>query len=818
MRSMNLVGVSILLLLAGCSKSSPVSEYPPLVTNIEQKQELNGFMPAAQTRVTTEITLRKAALLNRSFLYGGSLQFASLYEEGSEEPSDLMAIALGQMPAEFRIIDQKLRLITDSRVKFESDVNNPSRLIQEFPILRQDDETLTVQADKASPILDTALFGDTNKVPVRNTWIRTLEYSEADELFLIESSVELQDGSLAEIMETLTPREKVVPEGVKPIYADSDLNKDAERFRFLSAGSVFVNLPEQGRVKTQMAERFHVREGEPINWYVTPNVPEAYLGDVKNGVEAWNRYSRSMGKPDLVRFAGHVPAGVKVGDPRYNIIVWDNIQDAGSAYESQASDPLTGVQSHSLIYLPLAWINIGKEYWANAAKAESASEAQAAKISRLVKNRSFLGRKIPVNCLEGAHMHVATASEESPEEFARGLLKSVLFHEVGHALGLAHNFKGSLAFDPESSTSSFSHSIMDYNQYNEEITAFTSLESSDGPVMEYDRQILSVLYNEGKDVRDSDPVLAACNDDEADSSEGGIDPLCIRYDIGSDPTKQALRSLALLEAKEARNGRMTSLPSAIDRAAAKLPDAASIDTTEKAKEAVTAMVNSVKGFTNLYIGGSVNSLGYQGSQALRALYVTRDGSLPEGYEEEALRERSLQLLEKVTGFTGFPAATKEALSALRLTTANWLVSTPAFGQLAEADRQKQLEGILSGLDNTFVALEDTLLSKARTRFAGALKYSAAAPLSFHARGETTVDLEALVIGLLEKMAGPSSGDRARPLAEREAVAKVLATYAKIPAAKEAGARLREGVAVEIRLARDSRKREALRKLADALAW
>jgi len=817
MRISTLVLLAVFTTFSSCGENRDQG-YPPLVQNLVQKEEFNGLLPAASPKVTTEITLRKAALLDRGFLYGGSLQFASLRQEGAPEPSDLMAIALGQMPAEFRIIDDKLRLVTDSRVKFESDVNRPSRLIQEFKIIRQDAESLTIVADKASPVLDTALFGENNKVPVRHSWIRSLEYAENDELFLIESSVELTDGSLAEIMETLTPRERVVPATAKPIYADPELNKDAARYRFLTAGAVFIDHPELGRVKTQMAERFLPKEGEPIRWYVTKNVPAAYFEDVRNGIEAWNRYSRSMGRPDIVKFEGHVPDGVKVGDPRYNIIVWDNIKEAGSAYESQAADPLTGVQSHSLVYLPLAWVNIGKDYWKNAAKTEALNQARLSQVSRLLQDRTFMGRKLPVNCLDSAHLHLTAASEETPEEFGRALLKSVLFHEIGHALGLAHNFKGSLLFNPDNKSVAFSHSIMDYNQYNEEASAFTSLSSADGPVMEYDRQIISVLYNEGKDVRETDPVLPACNDEEADSTAGGVDPLCLRYDIGSDPTKQALRSLELLESKETRSGRMTSLPATIQRASQKLPEASSIDTVEKAKAATAELINSLKGFTSLYIGGSANSLAYQGSQAMRSLYVARPGVLPEGYEESALRERALLLLERVGALTAFPLATREALAELRQNLANWLAATPALSALPADSREKEIAGLLKGFDDTLSELEVSLFSRARTRFTGSLVYSATAPLSFHARGDSTVDLELLVIGQLEQMGSVSAGAKERPIAERLAAAKALATYAKVPAAKEAAARLRELVTTQIRDSRDARQREAFRQLLEALAW
>src|SRR5690606_34977672 len=116
---------------------------------------------------------------------------------------------------------------------------------------------------------------------------------------------------------------------------------------------------------------------------------------------------------------------------------------------------------------------------------DDAQEKKMERISRLLKSRSFMGRRLPVNCIDGAHLRVSLEAKLDPETFARQLLKGVLFHEVGHALGLAHNFKGSLAFDPDDAGKVFTNSIMDYNQYNEEEGVFESVDSGHGPLLEY---------------------------------------------------------------------------------------------------------------------------------------------------------------------------------------------------------------------------------------------------------------------------------------------------------------------------------------------
>jgi len=346
--------------------------------------------------LVSEITLNKSAILNREFNYSSSLQFSSIVDGAIS--TAMMAQSIGEVPATFNIMQDQLQLITDGRLNFESDVNHPSRLIYTFPILKQDDKTITIRVDGASPISDTFLFGNKNKVPVRYSFLRSMEYVASDELMMIESTVELTDGSIGEFMESFRPRAATVAADVKVMYNDPDLTKAAARYDLLDSGDIFVAKPTDSkvRIKTKAANRWDMSNGKPIEWYVTKNVPDEFIGTVKLGVEAWNRYSRAAGMPDLIKFMGRLPDGIKVGDPRYNLIVWDNVQDAGAAYESQNADPVTGIQSHSMIYIPLAWVNIGKDYWNKfSPDMQEPGKAKADALATILKTRTFLDRRVP---------------------------------------------------------------------------------------------------------------------------------------------------------------------------------------------------------------------------------------------------------------------------------------------------------------------------------------------------------------------------------------------------------------------------------------
>jgi len=89
-------------------------------------------------------------------------------------------------------------------------------------------------------------------------------------------------------------------------------------------------------------------------------------------------------------------------------------------------------------------------------------------------------------------------------------LKNTVLHEIGHTLGLRHNFKGS--------TVPITSSIMDY--------LGTEDDYYNTGVGEYDRQAIKYLYH----LSDALPTAAFCTDNST-----SIDPECNRFDSGASP-------------------------------------------------------------------------------------------------------------------------------------------------------------------------------------------------------------------------------------------------------------------------------------------
>ncbi|MCO5143498.1 MAG: zinc-dependent metalloprotease [Oligoflexia bacterium] len=763
--------------------------------------------------VTATVQLNKSALLSQEFLYGASLQDSVIFEDGESE--DILAIALGHIPVKFQIFQNKLRILSDEKINFESDMNHPEKLIHEFPIVSQDNNTITITVDSGSPVLDMFLLGQEQESPFRKSWIRSAEAAENGNLLMIESSVLLFNGTNAKFLETLMPKKRLISNEQDPIFDDADLEPLAENFGFIDAGKVWVDHKEEGRVETRVASRFSWNKKDPILWYVTSNIQDEYLNDVKNGIEGWNRYSQKMWGVDIVKFAGKAPEGTKIGDPRFNIVVWDNIQDAGAAYESQGAEPTTGIQSHSLIYLPYAWINIGKEFWKQAENSEGLLEDKAfLKKQKFLNGKKAFGRHLPVNCLQSALPLVSLSSRKDPELFARSLLKGVLFHEVGHALGLGHNFKGSLSFDSEDSSKPFTNSIMDYNNYNEEDAAFTSLDSSAGPIFEYDRQALSVLYNNAEDIKDSDPSLPYCSDEQANSTSGGVDPLCVRYDIGSDPTKEAIKTLKLFQEKDSKYGKMHSYYLAMKSAFQTIENSSEIKDEKALKKALSSALGTVRGTISFYLSG----LGSVTMQSMKTIYVFRDDVLLEGQNENEMRDRSLDFISLLWSLSELPENAKQGLNEVELSLVNWIEATPYFSSLtpekAEALKQSMIKSWKTTIDNHV----KSLMSRVRMRAMSSINYSSTAPISFHKKDGKVLDLESMMIELLANSISPKFYDLDRPITERAQAIKSLSTFKKVPFAIELAKKTSEELKLEIQNATDARKREELRALWTALQW
>lgn len=147
---------------------------------------------------------------------------------------------------------------------------------------------------------------------------------------------------------------------------------------------------------------------KPIIYYVDSAIPEPLRSAVVEGASWWREAFRAAGYEDGFQVK-LLPGGVDPLDIRYNVIEWIHRLD-GRSPSYDVSDPRTGeiIKGHVTLASPR------------------------------VRQHYLLGEALLAPYGRGKH------SSADVEVYALARLRQVAAHEVGHALGLQHNFAASV--------------------------------------------------------------------------------------------------------------------------------------------------------------------------------------------------------------------------------------------------------------------------------------------------------------------------------------------------------------------------------------
>ena len=333
----------------------------------------------------------------------------------------------------------------------------------------------------------------------------------------------------------------------EPRLANQSIGYFSERVTDLTSKDVtpYKDLIGKWNLRKKNPEEELSEPVKPITFWIENTTPYELRDYIKQGVLAWNVAFEAAGFKNAIEVKVQPDdADWDAGDIRYNVLRWTSSPDpVFGGYGPSMTNPRTGeILSADIM---LEWVYLTNRVNYDAIFNEDSDHKNCSSPS-YIQDGMILAEAIELN---------------DPKIIEQAIIRLTL-HEVGHTLGLNHNFKGSYLHDIESvhnpeitSKVGVTASVMEYPAIN---LAPLGVEQGDyydtipGP---YD--IWAIKYGYTPDLTESElmeiiseqnkPEHMFANDSEDMRSPGrGIDPRAMINDLTNDPITYATQRIELV--------------------------------------------------------------------------------------------------------------------------------------------------------------------------------------------------------------------------------------------------------------------------------
>ena len=305
---------------------------------------------------------------------------------------------------------------------------------------------------------------------------------------------------------------------------------------------------------------------KPIVFWIDKAWPKEYRGAAAEGILLWNKAFERIGFKDAV-VVKQMPddADWDHADLRYNVLRW--VTTPPTTYSAMAvalmrENPLTGEILGANINCNSNWMR-----FARAQVKDSVNPALNPKGGE----QNHTQNHSPASCDYGEGLieqawtgwqalemlqatQIATAGRIKVDEteFANNQLRILIAHEMGHILGLRHNFIASTMYDGTQLSDQknlkdvgVTASVMDYTGFNIYGLKKQGVDLFSTTIGPYDMWAIEYGYKPtGEKTPEAEKsaikaIAARCNEPglayQSDELADGYDPSIVRYDLGRDP-------------------------------------------------------------------------------------------------------------------------------------------------------------------------------------------------------------------------------------------------------------------------------------------